>query len=171
MSTKGIVLLIFLCFPCVGSVADVIGEKWGEPVHGVKMAVKTGTVYAGGTSVELTILVTNTSGAVAEVGQSDTYKMFGIVVECDGKAVPLTSWGRRQLSSAGESSFYGMKLGDGEVRPYKIPLSRLFDLSEEGKYSVAVQWRTGVGVVKAQLVSFEITEDVPTTKPATVPLR
>jgi hypothetical protein len=113
-------------------------REWGQPVGGqaISIAIEKKDCITGD-KVILNIAVKNMSDHDVRSRVSGPLDLFKIRVSFpDGRDVPLTMWGRREVLDAAGGSLSDRTLHPGEQISVRIMLSRLFDLSLGGKYTV-----------------------------------
>jgi 6-phosphogluconolactonase (cycloisomerase 2 family) len=125
-------------------------------------------VFNADMPVRLNVTLHNTTDAPVALGTlaSDLVNFTIKVTDEKGQPVPLTAYGREllQMSAiAGENR--QLTLGAGQTRPYLFLLTRLYDLSRDGIYTVQVQRHldmqqgtADVPIATANSVQFQVTE-------------
>ncbi len=156
--------LVAVIYSSPASEADMrVNRTWGKPVEA--QAVSIGSpkaAYAPGEPIRLKACFKNVGQKDVKVVYTDPLALYQLSVQLpDGKPAPLTLFGIQgetgpRISS--ESRFGTLKAG--EVTCDEIELTRLFDFTLPGKYTVSAQRVVSVNSrLKATSNNLEITVD------------
>ena len=156
-----------LCQPSGGN--EQGREKtWGTAVKGQALSISTEkAAYAPGKPIVLSVCFKNFGREDVEVVKTAPLGIYRVdVLLPDGKKSPLTLFGTQREDSEGEGSKTIGALKPGEEARVELELSRLFDFTVAGKYTVSVEravWNDGgfSSTVKAVSNKLEITVEEP----------
>jgi len=111
--------------------------------NGVKLEVSVSAKNVAGTEILCKVSLLNNSGEVFdyEHKRKSNYRQFEVVVRNpEGQVVPYTAFGRFALGGEMvDGSSVIKQFAKGNVLSHQYNLSRLFDLTIPGKYSVSVK--------------------------------
>jgi hypothetical protein len=118
-------------------------KEWGEPVEGQVISIATnGTEFAPETPILLTVWYKNVGPKpVSTLFTGNEFVMYDIkVVSPDGKEIPKTLYGklRSEAPTPGYVATSETQPGEEQSRD-GIPLSRCFDFSGDGTYTIVVR--------------------------------
>ena len=142
-------------------------RAWGKPVEGQAISISTErSAYAPGDRVVVKIRFKNLGTKDVRAGTSGILNDYELAVSISEGAfrkrtiaaergvislipengqVPHTLFGKAKLEALRHGGFFGGVLKPGEYRSAAIDLTRLFDMSLEGKYVISVQRRVWDG--------------------------
>ncbi len=159
-----------------GVVVDA-DQEWGPAVFGQVLGITTDReVYAPGEPITLKIFLKNVSDHDVQFIRYDTLFAYRFSVSLpDGKAAPLTLYGKDRTSRSHASGSSYPILKPGEVVNFDVELSRMVDFSLAGRYTVSM-WGGVIDVKDKQIAAtkradsnrLEITVDLgdqPNSKP------
>jgi hypothetical protein len=159
----GALVLPFATMSCIVRGADLderVRETWGAAVDGQALSVATTkTTYTPGEPIVLSARFKNIGPNDVKVVQAYAPKIYHLeVLYPDGKSAPLTLFGK----GTSESPFAGRSvatLKPGEETRAELELSRLFDFTVAGTYTVSAErsvWKDGVFSSKVKARSNEL---------------
>jgi hypothetical protein len=121
--------------------------------------------FALDTPVPVTIVTKNLSDAPLKIPASSKWTTYEYELRQQDREVPLTRFGQRMEDSRGDGSAAEPELPPGDSIVLELPISRLFDLSIVGSYTLRISrpvFRGGseelVSLVSNR-VSFEVVEE------------
>jgi hypothetical protein len=124
-------------------------EVWGEPAEGQAISISTPQApYAAGDVISLVIHFKNVGDKEIMTSLTVVLEMYDVTVLLpDGKNAPLTLYGKCHSSSNVRSgSAHGLPLKPGQIHSSQVVLSRIFDMTLPGKYTIFVErcvWKPG----------------------------
>jgi hypothetical protein len=143
-----------------------VRQTWGKAVEGQAVSISSEKMaYAPGERILLHVRFKNVGRKEVRVLRAHSLALYKVsLLLPDGKAAPWTLFGKRQLDGSGEGSRDVDILKVGEESRVELELTRLFDLSLDGKYTVSVEravWVDHVvrSALKATSNKLEITID------------
>lgn len=129
-------------------------------------SVERSTVRPGN-MIELTLTLENVGKDVIRIPTGAISRWFEFVVlSPTDETASLTLYGQRQLDAAAPGSVSVSPLGPGERSVTTIPLSRLYDMTLDGKYQITARRRVSADVVATSNTLTVTVGDVPS---ATMP--
>jgi len=132
--------------------------KWGKPVGGQAISIAAErTVYAPGAPVLLTVVFKNVGQQDVRIIERNLLATYRIrVLLPSGTGAPLTLFGKTRYANCSDGSASVSFLKPGEQERARFAISRLFDLSLAGKYTVFVQrhvWTPGNNTSTTEVTS------------------
>ena len=126
------------------------GWSWGDPVYGQAISISTGKpAYPPSERIVLNICLRNTGTVPVRFPTDDPLLEYRIkVLLPDGKKAPTTLRGTQRFS-IGTGGGGSSVLRPGRSREMRIDLTRLFDFSLAGRYTISVE-RTLLGPVSVE---------------------
>ena len=133
---------------CAGSAAarpancgDTDDLEWGKPVGSQAISISTPQeAYAPGQPIVLRLNIRNVGKVLVDFTKKYTLDENRISVQLpNGKPAPLTLYGTERFSRSHSNGTSGRHLKPNQVACDDIELSRLFDFSLEGTYTVSVE--------------------------------
>lgn len=114
-------------------------SKTGEAVGGLTITVEIPRLsYRAGESILLKVTLKNVGQKELRFRQSTPYAMYDIMVKTEnGTEIPKTRFGQKHAWGAAFPKSF-LTLGPGEEHSVSLPISRLFDMTLAGKYSIVV---------------------------------
>jgi hypothetical protein len=114
--------------------------SWGKPVSGIRCAMELKGPLERSVLEPIFIKchTKNQSGKAVELFMTHPLGMYQFdVTGPDGKAVPLTMFGRLQKQGADNSSIANHVLKPGGKMMTEIHFNRLYDMTKDGKYRIS----------------------------------
>jgi hypothetical protein len=153
------VFVIVCSFLVVGQVSG--GKRAIETVEkkamqdGIVMIVSLPEHSAAGAGLNLTVTLENQSEMDLSFHFRTKYSMYDLRVEDHkGEPVPLTRFGKTvQGRGAREGSGVIARLKPGQRREHTLNLARVFDLTDDGEYTLTVGWPGGK--LKTEKITFK----------------
>jgi hypothetical protein len=126
------------------------GRSWGGPVYGQAISISTEKpAYPPSERIVLNICLKNTGAVPVRFPTGDPLLEYRIkVLLPNGKEAPTTLRGRQRFS-IGTGGSGSSVLRPGRSREMRIDLTRLFDFSLPGTYTISVE-RTLLGPVSVE---------------------
>ena len=122
---------------------DEAKREWGAPVANQAISIVTNKlVYKPEEPIVLEAVLKNVGREAVFAVDAFCLQMFMYeltVLLPDGEKAPLTLYGKRFCERRVEGSSCTYMLQPGEERRVHIALSRLFDFSQSGKYTICAQ--------------------------------
>jgi hypothetical protein len=155
-----------------GSESEKTVERtWGTAVEGQALSAMTEkAAYAPGERIILNVSFKNVGREDVKIVQTNPLALYHVsVLLPDGKPAPLTLFGKGTANCPIFARSVGT-LRPGQETSATLPLSRLFDFTLSGKYTVSVQrgvWKDGAfsSTLKATSNKLEITIDNSLSQP------
>jgi hypothetical protein len=137
-------VLFFVVDPGIGQTdADQVlvpsKVRWGEAANGAQLGISVAVpTFVVSEPVWVTVTFRNTGKApITYVETSPLQEYCLVVTDEKGKGVPLTRYGKRIADNFGEITRTMMRsLDSGAEIQVRLPLNRVFDLSETGTYTI-----------------------------------
>ncbi len=121
------------------STENVMISKTGETAGAFLLTVEMPKrLYQVGAPIPLTVRLMNMGQKEVQLRQSTVYTMYDITVrDEDGTEMPKTRFGQKQAWGAAFPKGF-IRLTPGQEHSVSLPISRLFDMTLAGKYTIAV---------------------------------
>ena len=139
---------------------------------GVRLHAKVTAPCIAGSTIQVTMSLSNNSNRSVSYGLINCYYDFDIqVTDAEGRAVPLTRFGNSRIGGNGGQFGSAFKYNMKELKPgasYRIELNlgRLFDVSVAGTYSLRIRRRVNEGmkdefILEVKDIKIVVGEDEP----------
>jgi hypothetical protein len=162
--------LFVLCAGCKHSIQQGVqsmknqDRAWGQPVEGCRLSISVpASKIEAGRPVELTLVFRNDGPTEMKFPKFSMWFNYEYAILYDeNQEVPLTPFGEHQKESSVMSAMAASDVAPGEELTSTVEISRLYDLSRPGKYTVEASKdlpsRSGQGFIKvvSNRLDFEI---------------
>jgi hypothetical protein len=128
---------------------------------GIEMSVSIPQKRAAGLPFNLKVTLRNHGKDKITFRTKSKYSDIAIaVLDANGKAVPLTEFGKtHQLGAFKNGSGLEVSLSPGKELEHELNVARLFDLTREGDYTLSVMRRVAGLELKIAEMKFRVVEE------------
>jgi len=140
--------------------------NWGNPVEGWQLSISVDKdKFLLGEPIYVTMVTKNISNKDLRIPASSKWTTYWFHLRDEFSKVPLTRFGRRMEENRGEGSYAEPEIPPDDTIVLEMPVSRLFDLSLSGAYTLEVSrmvFRQGTSEevpLVSNKISFEIVEE------------
>jgi hypothetical protein len=145
MTQYSLPITLFLLVATVARAGEPSSD-WGPVKKGLQMSGRVDRArYRADEPIMLEVAIRNTSKKSVFLGMSATdTSSFDIAVSYVGGGLtqvgrmPLTKYATWRFAPFDATKNIAISLKEGEVRRYRFPLNRMYDMTLDGKYSVVV---------------------------------
>ena len=130
--------------------------------NGIEMFACLSAENTAGSAVNLNLAVENKSKEKAEFFSRGKYWDYDLkVLDSKGRPVPLTLFGKVAYGDARTIGGSGLEeaLAPGKQMKETLNIARVFDLSQEGEYTLTVRMRIGKSDLKIENMTFKVKEE------------